>query len=205
MRISQSTPLSGRWLRTTRGLSTHSTTAYLSDVHSFQRHCNDSTVSNITQPDSFVGSVQIRLDHPKGLVVYKARSKTDQQGEGKHIEVGYGKNNETCAVIATRQWLKLANITEGPVFVPVNKGGAVSQGTRMSGRAIARVVKKHVTRIGRDAGHSLRRGFATEAARKEVPDRIIAQTTGHASTKSLDPYIANAKLMVDPPNAYLDL
>lgn len=51
MRISQSTPLFERWLRTTRGLSTHSTTAYLSDVRSFQRHCNDSTVSNITQPD----------------------------------------------------------------------------------------------------------------------------------------------------------
>lgn len=148
-------------------------------------------------------------NHPKGLIVYKRRSKTDQQSQGKHIEVAYGKHSDTCAVIATRQWLDHANITTGPIFRPVNKGGTIDHTRPLAPQAIARIVKKHVTRIGHDpkafAGHSMRRGFATEAARIEVPDRIIAQTTGHASTKSLDPYIADSKKMVDPPNGYLDL
>jgi len=128
--------------------------------------------------------------HAKGLLVLKRRSKTDQEAEGKHIEVGYGKYPETCAVLATREWLNHAALTSGPVFVPINKGGAIGEG-HLSGRGIARIVKKYVAQIGHTAGdfagHSLRRGFATEAAKKKVPDRIIAQTTGHASTRSLDP------------------
>ncbi|MGB5756329.1 MAG: tyrosine-type recombinase/integrase, partial [Acidimicrobiales bacterium] len=76
-------------------------------------------------------------------------------------------------------------------------------------RAVALVIKKHAQRIGRDpaefAGHSLRRGFSTEASRNGAPERTIAATTGHTSAKGLRPYIEDAETFTDPPSRYLGL
>ena len=71
------------------------------------------------------------------------------------------------------------------------------------------MVNKHATRLGYNAhdfaGHSLRRGFSTEASRAGAPERTIARTTHHTTTRGLKPYIADADLFTDPPNRYLDL
>ncbi len=147
-------------------------------------------------------------DHPGGLLVRIARSKTDQEGRGHRIEVAYGEHALTCPVRAYRTWIDTAGIDTGPVFRPITRAGTVGH-DRLSDRAVARIIKKHVQRLGFDpddfAGHSLRRGFATEAARAQAPERTIARTTRHTSTKGLNPYIADAETFTDPPSRYLGL
>ena len=70
--------------------------------------------------------------------------------------------------------------------------------TRLSGNAVALVLKRLATRAGLDprevAGHSLRAGLATSAASAGVPERVIAATTGHRGTAMLRRYIREGSL-----------
>ncbi len=74
---------------------------------------------------------------------------------------------------------------------------------------MSNIVKRHTARLGHNpddyAGHSLRRGFSTQASRNGAPERIISRTTGHTTTKGLQPYIEDAELFTDPPSSYLGL
>jgi integrase len=47
------------------------------------------------------------------------------------------------------------------------------------------------------AGHSLRSGFATEAAARGVPERAIVAQTGHRSVQVLRGYICSGGLFTD--------
>lgn len=147
-------------------------------------------------------------NHPEGMIVHKRRSKTDQEAAGRRIEVAYGEQIITCPVRAARTWIDEAGISAGPVFRAVNRHGQVGE-DRLSDRSVANIVKKHVQRLGyesRDfAGHSLRRGFSTEASRNGASERTITATTHHASTKGLQPYIEEAEVFQDPPSRYLGL
>ncbi len=147
-------------------------------------------------------------NHPEGLLVWRRRSKTDQESVGHRIEVAYGEHPTTCPVRAFREWIDAAGIVEGPVFRRVYKNGKIGD-RALSDRSVATVVKKLVGRLGHDsaeyAGHSLRRGFATETSRNGASERTIAATTGHTSARGLQPYIADAGIMEDPPSRYLGL
>lgn len=147
-------------------------------------------------------------NHPEGLIVHKRRSKTDQESAGERIEVAYGEHLDTCPVRAYRIWIDEAEIADGPVFRSVNRHGTLAE-RRLSPQSVAGVIKKHVTRLGHNAddyaGHSLRRGFSTEASRNGATERAIARTTHHTSTKGLQPYIEDAELFTDPPSRYLGL
>ena len=85
-------------------------------------------------------AVEITRD---GLVVTIRRSKTDQEAEGRKIGVPYGSNPATCPVRSFQSWLESSGITEGPVLRPINRHGKMAA-TRLSGAAVADVVKKYV-------------------------------------------------------------
>jgi integrase len=53
------------------------------------------------------------------------------------------------------------------------------------------------------AGHSLRAGFATSAARAGKADRDIMRQTGHRSRAMLDRYVRAAQFRIDNPAAGL--
>ena len=69
---------------------------------------------------------------------------------------------------------------------------------RLSGHAVASIVKKYAQRAGfavsEFSGHSLRAGFVTSAARAGQPEHRIMRQTGHKSTEMVLRYIrvANA-------------
>jgi integrase len=132
-----------------------------------------------------------------GLTVRLRRSKTDQEGAGRTVGIPYGSNLGTCPVRAWRAWLEVSGITEGPAFRPVNRHGHVGA-TRLSAPAVALVLKRHAARAGLDpgevAGHSLRAGLATSAAAAGVPERVIADQTGHKGTAMLRRYIREGSL-----------
>jgi integrase len=132
-----------------------------------------------------------------GLTVRLRRSKTDQEGAGRTVGIPFGSNPVTCPVRAWRAWLELSSITEGAAFRPVDRHGHIGA-TRLSPPAVALVLKRHAARAGLDpdevAGHSLRAGLATSAAAAGVPERVIAEQTGHKGTAMLRRYIREGSL-----------
>jgi integrase len=82
-------------------------------------------------------------------------------------------------------------------FRPVDRHGHIGV-TRLSAPAVALVLKLHAARAGLDpaevAGHSLRAGLATSAAAAGVPERVIAEQTGHKGTAMLRRYIREGSL-----------
>lgn len=144
----------------------------------------------------------------EGLLVHLGRSKTDQEGRGRRIEVVYGTNAATCPVRAWRGWLATSGIVEGPVLRPVDRHGRLSA-QRLSAQAVGMVVKRHMARLGYSsadfAGHSLRRGHATTASRNGASEHTIMRTTGHTSTATLRSYVEDGELFSDPASRYLHL
>ncbi len=135
-----------------------------------------------------------------GLRVHLQRSKTDQEGAGRTIGIPFGSNPVTCPVRAWRAWLELSSITEGPAFRPVDRHGHIG-GARLGSQAVALLLKRHAARVGLDpdevSGHSLRAGLATSAAAAGVPERVIAEQTGHRGTAMLRRYIREGSLFRD--------
>ena len=132
-----------------------------------------------------------------GLTVRLRRSKTDQEGAGRTVGIPYGSKEATCPVRAWRAWLEVSGITEGPAFRSVDGHGHIGE-TRLTGQVVALVLKRHAARAGLDpgevAGHSLRAGLATSAAAAGVPERVIADQTGHRGTAMLRRYIREGSL-----------
>ena len=99
---------------------------------------------------------------------------------------------------AVRTWLDGARRSPGrPSSAAIDRHGRQIPG-RLSDRAVARVVQRTAAAAGLEAasyaGHSLRAGLATSAAAADVPERVIAQQTGHKSMTVLRRYIRSGSL-----------
>lgn len=144
---------------------------------------------------------------PEGLLVGLRRSKTDPEGRGRRVEIVYGANAATCPVRAYRAWIRAAALADGAAFRRVDRHGHVLG--PLSAQGVAIVVKRHMGRLGHPAGdfagHSLRRGHATTAARNGASERTIMTTTGHTSVETVRGYIDDAQLFTDPSSSYLGL
>jgi integrase len=95
--------------------------------------------------------------------------------------------DETAA--ALKSWLKAAEITEGAVFRRLWRSTKV--GEALSPHAIAAIVQRRALLAGLPgdfAGHSLRRGFVTEASMHDVPLAETMALTGHRLVKSVIRY-----------------
>lgn len=129
------------------------------------------------------------VEVPDGLRVLIRRSKTDKTGEGHEIAVPRGFRLRP--VEAVQAWREAAQISEGPVFRHVRRGGQVGSAP-LSGHAVAAVIKKMAERAGLDplefSGHSLRAGFVTSAVETNAPIMKIAEQTRHKSLDMLRVY-----------------
>jgi integrase len=155
--------------------------------------------------------------HKAGITIEIPRSKTDQQGEGREVELVYGSQPEitplhelTCPVRALEQWLKQANITEGKVLRKVSYAQTV--GKSLDKDSIGRILKRGLLRAGftraqvkEYSGHSMRAGFATEAFNRGAREVEIMRQTGHRSRKTLEKYIRKEKLARQAAAAKLGL
>jgi len=137
-----------------------------------------------------------------GLVLTVRASKTDQDRAGAQVGLAYGARRATCPVRSWRAWREHAGLVDGPAFRPVNRHGTVGPG-RLDPGSVARIVRRRVAAAGLEpaefAGHSLRSGFATAAARAGVPDRSIMRQGRWRSAASLDSYVRAGRLF-DPDN-----
>jgi integrase len=135
----------------------------------------------------------------EGLTVTLRRSKTDQDGRGRKVGLPYGSVAATCPVRALQAWLEVSGVSEGPVFRSVDRHGNV--GGALSGIDVARIVKRTAEAVDLDpkafAGHSLRAGLATTAAKAGKAAHAIMKQTGHRSVAMVNRYIRDAELFSD--------
>jgi integrase len=132
----------------------------------------------------------------EGLVVTLRRSKTDPEGQGRRIGIPLG-SGRTCPVRALEKWIAAAAITAGALFRPITRHGGISS-HRLSDKAVALIVKRWAEAAGLDApsyaGHSLRAGLATSAARNGASERSIMRQTGHRSLHMVRRYIRDGEI-----------
>jgi site-specific recombinase XerD len=138
-----------------------------------------------------------------GLKITIRHSKTDQEGEGATIAIVRG--SIACPVGAVKAWRDAAGITTGPLFRSLRKGGKV--GARLSAQSVADVVKAHAENVGLDpalfAGHSLRAGFLTSAAKRGASIFKMMDQSRHKSVDTLRGYVRDAEIFKDHAGAGL--
>jgi len=144
----------------------------------------------------------------EGLVVTIRRSKTDQEGQGRTVGVPYGSDPLTCPVRALAGWFGVSGVREGALFRTVGNDDCVQAG-RLSDRGVARAVQRGAQAAGLDpatyAGHSLRAGLATSAAKAGVSERAIMAQTGHKSLPMVRKYIRDGNLWTENAAAKVGL
>jgi integrase len=128
----------------------------------------------------------------EGLVLHVRRSKGDQEGRGAEKGVPYASESAVCAVLALEAWLEASGIVSGALFRAVDRYGRVHPDA-LNDRSVARIVQRVAAQAGLDpatvAGHSLRAGFATTAARKGKSLDAIMRQTLHRSERVARSYI----------------
>lgn len=155
------------------------------------------------------------VDHlelrPEGLRLIIARSKADQEGRGRRIDLPEAPAQVAwlCPVRAILAWLdatgrrphlyRAGRIRTGavPLLSGITSGARVRV-SALTDRHVARVVKATATESGQRpeivealAGHSLRAGFATTAEAAGVPRPVVDRVLGH-STGTGGRYIRHA-------------
>ncbi|GAB3807147.1 tyrosine-type recombinase/integrase [Micromonospora zhanjiangensis] len=155
-----------------------------------------------------------------GLQVTIRRSKTDKDSAGRTTALPYTSRPGTCPVRTMQAWLDALAArgqTSGPVFRRIDRHGTLGRAPhgrgdtngRISGQAVAIIVRRTALRAGLDAasaftGHSLRRGFATETHRQgKNPLRIARHGGWKDGSATLAGYIEDADQWQD--NALTDV
>ena len=142
----------------------------------------------------------------RSLRIFIARSKTDQEGQGVWIAIPEGRRIRPKALLL--EWLRVARITDGPLFRKLAEVRVARTDDRpgrqwledrvqpvaMSAQGVALVVKARARAVGLDpgafAGHSLRAGFLTEAARQPGANVFkMREVSRHRSLEILAEYV----------------
>ncbi len=136
----------------------------------------------------------------RGLYVWIAAAKNDPRKKGRELYVPRLPGSELCAVAGLERWLETVGST-GAVFRTFDLRGGLTQ-NRLDAGDVARILRRRAAAAGVAgdfAGHSLRRGFITNAAKKKIPIENIKRVTGQRSNAIVLDYVASATLDDDPP------
>jgi site-specific recombinase XerD len=86
------------------------------------------------------------------------------------------------------------------VFRPVSRAGTV-RNVRLTDQSIANIVKRYAIAAGLNprafSGHSLRAGFVTTAAERNVELTRIMDVTRHRDVRTVTVYVRRANLFKD--------
>jgi len=138
-----------------------------------------------------------------GFKVTIRHSKTDQEGAGQTIAIVRG--SVACPVTALKAWLEAASSTSGPIFRSVRKDGSVAE--RLPAQSVADIVKDYAERVGLDpalfAGHSMRSGFLTSAAKRGASIFKMMDQSRHRSVETLRGYVRDAEIFKEHAGAGL--
>jgi integrase len=153
-----------------------------------------------------------------GLRIKIRKSKTDQDGSGYEIGLPRLDGSVLDVCDAWERWLDAATHIDPagcPAFLHLGNS-VIYQFTiaaccnrrelnRLKARSVCEILRRRLRAAQLSAigysGHSLRAGFATEAAARGVPEWAIQRHTRHRSTTSLRTYIRAGQLFGDNENA----
>jgi integrase len=100
-------------------------------------------------------------------------------------------------VVAIEAWLVASQLTVGPLFRRLHRGGTVGRAA-LSDDHVARIVQRRAQLAGIKgdwAAHSLRSGFVTEAGRQGVPLGEVMAMTEHRSVGTVMGYFQTGTLL----------
>lgn len=127
----------------------------------------------------------ITVEDDGSLAILIKGSKTDQDAAGEVVYVPAGEHVDTDPVGLLQDWLTGltdvdADITTGRLFRAVTRWGKPAQRDSLTDQVINRIVRDAARRAGlanweRYSAHSLRAGFATQAAADGIPLAIWAR------------------------------
>lgn len=143
--------------------------------------------------------VALDVDHvherKEGLSVQIAGSKTCQD-EYQVIAILRVPDSPYCPVQALTDWRVAARIEGGPIFRRIRRWDTLCE-ARLTDQSVALVIKALALQAGLDpavyAGHSLRRGFLTSAARRRASIFKMADQSRHRSLDVLREYVLDAE------------
>jgi hypothetical protein len=97
-------------------------------------------------------------------------------------------------------WLAVRGGAAGPLFWQIDPQGRLTD-LAMSDRSVARLVQKYAEKVGLNpesvAGHSLRAGFLTEAARTRASIAKMQEVSRQKKVDVLLGYVRSAELFED--------
>ncbi|CAN5408519.1 site-specific integrase [soil metagenome] len=131
----------------------------------------------------------------EGIEILIGRSKTDQGGDGQVCAIPYG-DGVLCPVTALINWREQSQNGSGYVFRQVKKTMITPVGIkpRQVNELLKSIAKAcDLPDAGNYSGHSLRRGFATEASKNNVPFASIKRQGRWRSDGSVLGYIDEGK------------
>ncbi len=136
----------------------------------------------------------------EGIEILIPKSKTDQGGEGQVCAIPYG-NKEFCAINALNDWCEQAGITEGSIFVSINRFEEIRD-RQLSPQSVNLIVKSmakdcDLENADKYSGHSLRRGFATCASQKGASFASIMKQGRWKSEKTVLGYFDEGQSFQD--------
>ena len=150
-----------------------------------------SEICNLERPD-------VTIHDDFSMTVLIRRSKTDKENIGQKVSVPPGQHLRPGVLVS--RWLAVSKITEGPLFQTLSRGGRL-RGRPMHYSDIPRLVKHYAGLAGHDpkevAGHSLRAGFVTSAARSGARLEKIMEVTRHVQLGTLLKYIREENQLSD--------
>lgn len=184
-----------------------------------------SELANLRLEDVTV-DVDARTQEPL-LLVDLGVTKTDQTGtHAQRVVLPRGARRPTCPVCAFADWVDVLTAADprglledepdrepthrchsyrfhthqGPLFPAVSRHGRIAA-KPMSDKAVADLVKRYALKAGLDpalfGGHSLRAGFATQAALGGASDREIMRQGRWTNPRTVHRYIRTANPLED--------
>ncbi|HUZ01651.1 MAG TPA: tyrosine-type recombinase/integrase [Thermomicrobiaceae bacterium] len=151
--------------------------------------------------------VALRVDDvtwtEEGLRVMVRRSKTDQSGTGQILGIPHAReeHDDVCPPCSLADWLGTAGIDSGPIFRRLLTPTTVGPDA-IRDKGIAELVQRVMYAAGiagEWSGHSLRAGFATEAARHQMDALAISKQTRHRKLDTLAVYVREGDLFIRNP------
>ena len=135
-----------------------------------------------------------------GMIITLPRSKTDQVGEGMQCVIPFG-DDKRCPVRALIEWRQVSGQWAGPIFRRISKVGTINK-SAICPRYWNRLLRELAEAAGlpnaeQVTSHSLRRGFATEAARLGASMPAIQRHGRRRSTKTVLEYIEAGRQFAD--------
>lgn len=109
------------------------------------------------------------------------------RGKGNKERVAFATNGAKDAIA---DWLAIRGDAPGPLFLPVNKGGRVIDGQRMTAQAVYNTLRKRCEEAGVKelSPHDLRRTWVGDLLDAGADIATVQQLAGHASVQTTARY-----------------